>query len=200
MESRIQMQRMILVPIMVLIVASAMCINSHTYTYTYSTSSGLNELTEEQEKEIREMIFERINEIRRQNGIPPFKYNLTLEKAAQMHADDMARRNYFSHESPEGENFMDRLAKAGYRPRSFSDGKSETIVYGGENLFFYGGKGNVESIVTEAIKGWMNSKGHRENRLRKEFALTGIGVAFSNNCTYEDKSFTFCVYIVEMFG
>lgn len=188
------MRRMLPIFVIALIATSAMCLNNHSPSY--STSSSLTA----QETEIKEGIFERINEIRKQNGLPPFKYNLTLEKAAQMHADDMARRNYFSHESPEGEDFRDRLAKVGYRPRSFSDGESETIVYGGENLFFYGGEGDVKSIVDEAVRGWMNSKGHRENILRKEFALTGIGVAFSNNCTYEDRSFTFCVYIVEMFG
>ncbi|AIF69331.1 hypothetical protein PAP_04600 [Palaeococcus pacificus DY20341] len=178
--------------VIIIVLPSSLCINAENLE-----TSKMQTLSE---SGIKERIFERINEIRERNGLSPLEWNETLEKAAQMHAEDMAKRNYFSHESPEGETFKDRLAKVGYKPKSISDGKSETIVIGGENLFLYGGEGSVEEIVNEAVNGWMNSKGHRDNILRKEFTLTGIGVAFAHNCTYEGQSFEFCIYIVQMFG
>ncbi|WP_052696226.1 CAP domain-containing protein [Palaeococcus ferrophilus] len=151
-------------------------------------------------KGIGSEIFERVNEVRESHGLPPLSWDERLTEAAQMHAEDMARRNYFSHESPEGETFRDRFAKVGYTPRSVSDGKSETIVWGGENLFLYAGPPEESAIVEEAIAGWMNSPGHRENILRREFALTGVGVAYAPTCTYENMTLENCVYIVQTFG
>lgn len=151
-------------------------------------------------EEIGNDIFERVNEVREARGLPPLSWDGRLAEAAQMHAEDMARRNYFSHESPEGETFRDRFARVGYTPRSLSDGKSETIVWGGENLFLYAGPPEASAIVGEAISGWMNSPGHRENILRREFALTGVGVAHAPTCTYDNMTLENCVYIVQTFG
>lgn len=145
-------------------------------------------------------VFKGTNGVRESHGLPPLAWDERLAEAARMHAEDMARRNYFSHESPEGETFRDRFAKVGYTPRSIFNGKSETIVWGGENLFLYAGPPEESAIVKEAINGWMNSPGHRENILRREFALTGVGVAYAPTCTYENTSLENCVYIVQTFG
>lgn len=159
-------------------------------------------ISEDLEKIIAQKIFEQINEIRVKNNLPPLKWNETLERVAQAHAEDMARRNYFSHESPEGKTFRDRLTKAGYVPRIISQNGAKIMVFGGENLFLFGGTPeSADQVVNEAIKGWMSSKGHRENILRKEFALTGIGVEYDEDgCFYENQTFEICIYIVQMFG
>ncbi|MCX6712280.1 MAG: CAP domain-containing protein, partial [Candidatus Vogelbacteria bacterium] len=53
----------------------------------------------------------------------PLKINPLLAQAAQLKADDMAKRSYFSHEGPKGEAPWSWLDKVGYK-----------YVYAGENL------------------------------------------------------------------
>jgi hypothetical protein len=107
----------------------------------------------------------------------PLQINPLLTKAAQLKAEDMASRSYFSHEGPEGEAPWDWFDKVGYK-----------YVYAGENLaldFF-------ES--SEVNKAWMNSPKHRENILGEKFTDIGIGLA---NGQFEGKD---SVFIVQFFG
>ena len=62
--------------------------------------------------EIREFI--RLLNARRQvSGCPELKWDDRIAAVAQAHSRDMVRRNFFSHENPEGEDPFDRLEKAG---------------------------------------------------------------------------------------
>ena len=97
---------------------------------------------------------------------------LTLEqapvRAARRHARDMARRNYFSHETLGGGSFVDRIRHEGYLRDA-----SRWVV--GENLG-WGTKGNSRPRVI--IQMWMNSPGHRANILNASFKEIGIGLAY----------------------
>lgn len=86
--------------------------------------------------------------------------NVLLEKAAQMKAEDMATRGYFSHESPDGNAPWEWIKKAGYQ-----------FAYAGENLAinFFDSK--------DVVSAWMNSESHKENILDKHFTEIGIGTA-----------------------
>jgi len=86
--------------------------------------------------------------------------NVLLEKAANMKAEDMAARGYFSHESPEGDAPWDWIKKTGYQ-----------FGYAGENLAinFFDSK--------DVVNAWMNSTSHKENILDKHFIEIGIGTA-----------------------
>ena len=83
-----------------------------------------------------------------------------LTKAAQMKADDMALKGYFSHISPKGEEPWVWFDKVGYK-----------YNYAGENLAV---DYTESSDVTE---GWINSAKHKANLLNKNFTEIGIGVA-----------------------
>jgi len=86
--------------------------------------------------------------------------NVLLEKAAQMKAEDMATRGYFSHESPDGNAPWEWIKKTGYQ-----------FAYAGENLainFF---------DSQDVVSAWMNSESHKENILDKHFTEIGIGTA-----------------------
>ena len=52
---------------------------------------------------------------------PPLKWNPLLEKAAAAHAQDMADKNYFRHESPDGRDMAGRVEQAGYRYRAVGE-------------------------------------------------------------------------------
>ena len=47
-------------------------------------------------------------------GLPPLTLDLRLYESAAAHAGDMLDRDYFSHDSPDGTTFRDRIAEAGY--------------------------------------------------------------------------------------
>ncbi|MFL6196555.1 MAG: CAP domain-containing protein [Thermoanaerobaculia bacterium] len=101
----------------------------------------------------------RVNEARRREGLPPLARNLLLDRLAQEHADDMLRRSYVSHQTPEGLGPSDRGREAGY-----PSGIAENIV---EQRF----------SAEEAMGAWMDSPGHRRNILDPNCRELGLGLA-----------------------
>jgi uncharacterized protein YkwD len=100
-----------------------------------------------------------------------------LERSAQMKAEDMAKRSYFAHVSPEGKTPWYWFDAGGYR-----------FTHAGENLA-------VRFSDSEAIvRAWMQSEGHRTNMLNGDFTEIGIGIAKG---TYKGKD---AVYVVQFFG
>ena len=103
--------------------------------------------------------------------------NPLLTQAAQLKANDMAARSYFSHQGPAGEAPWTWLDHVGYK-----------YVYAGENLAldFYDS--------SEVNQAWMNSPKHRENILDKNFTDIGVGMA-EGQLAGRDS-----IFIVQFFG
>ncbi|MBO3800410.1 MAG: PKD domain-containing protein [Candidatus Brockarchaeota archaeon] len=110
-----------------------------------------------------------INQYRQRNGLPPLSLSNTLTTAAQLHSEDMASRNYFSHTTPEGKTFVDRIREAGY---TYATCLGENIAAG-------------FSTAQEAFEAWKNSPGHNQNMLNPCFKAIGIGLAYSASSTYK---------------
>jgi uncharacterized protein YkwD len=55
-----------------------------------------------------------INQTRAQQGLPPVTVDGLLTKAALLHAQDMARRRFFGHFTPDGASLPDRLDAVGF--------------------------------------------------------------------------------------
>ena len=109
---------------------------------------------------VRQELLERVNEERREAGVPLLRLQHQLNRTAQGYAEDMLARGFYDHNSPEGTTVMDRARAEGYRGRTT-----------GENL-----ADGAES-VDEVMRGWMESKAHRENLLSPIFRDAGFGVA-----------------------
>ncbi|NLX06097.1 MAG: CAP domain-containing protein [Phycisphaerae bacterium] len=118
-----------------------------------------NFLSPEQEAVLSQEVLELTNDERVEAGLAPLTWNATLAEAAAAHGEDMIERNYFDHESPEGENVADRVTARGY-----------VYMLVGENIA--AGQDSPEEVVDA----WMNSEGHRANILRPEFIELGVGV------------------------
>ena len=137
------------------------------------------------EKYIRDIttkVHQLINEERRDHGLRPLSWNAKLAQAALNHSTDMALRNYFEHDSPEGHDFSWRYSQVGFscnNPR----------YLGGENIGWLEGYRGVNAIATATVDGWMNSPGHRANILVSDWRSEGIGVAFSGNEVYLTQNF-----------
>ena len=150
-------------------------------------------------EQTRNDLIHAINKERAKFKLTPIRSNYYLEVSAQRHAKDMAERGYFSHYTPEGLSYVDRIRGGGYldiNPLSCScaqqfdlgggaivgeqgpgfvlTGKQECSCEPtfslGENL----AKGQLS--VKKVVDDWLNSPNHRRNILRPEFEEIGIGL------------------------
>ncbi len=94
----------------------------------------------------------------------PLALNSQLNAAAQAKANDMAAKDYWSHNSPDGRTPWSFINAAGYH-----------YQMAGENLAY--GFGNAGDTVA----GWMNSPTHRANILNAKYKDVGFGVAQATN-------------------
>lgn len=69
-------------------------------------------------REIRGRVLDLVNRERSQAGVTPLELSEPLARAAQEHAADMARRDYFGSASPDNETVATRAQKAGFAGRS----------------------------------------------------------------------------------
>ena len=117
------------------------------------------------------------NNDRSRENLESLTINPSLVAAAQMKADDMAEKGYFSHNTPEGLSPWYWFDKAGYKYK-----------YAGENLAVnFDESQNVEDA-------WMASPTHRWNILNRNF--TEIGIATSTGI-YQGRE---TIFVVQMFG
>ena len=141
------------------------------------------------EKYIRDIttkVHQLINEERRDHGLRHLSWNAKLAQAALNHSTDMALRNYFEHDSPEGHDFSWRYSQVGF---SSSVIRGNLIYGGAENIMYLVGYHGVNAIATATVDGWMDSPGHRANILTSYFQSEGIGVAFSGSKAYLTQNF-----------
>ena len=117
------------------------------------------------------------NQRRAAAGVGALAYNGKLTSAAQTKANDMANRNYWSHNTPEGTPPWTFISNAGY---------SYSIA--GENLAYGYRITNTNPSTNEigVIDGWMASPTHKENLLNGKFTEVGFGIA--NAPTYQGLS------------
>jgi len=118
--------------------------------------------TEESEQSFltKQGVIEWTNTQRKNNGLPPLKENLNLDLSAEIKVEDMFKNQYFAHESPSGKGVVDLAAAVGY-----------DYIMIGENLAL----GNFENDEI-LVQSWMDSPGHRENILNKNYQEIGVAV------------------------
>jgi len=128
-----------------------------------------------------------INAERSKHGLPALGWDKALAGIAANHSRDMAGRNYFSHDSPEGHDFSARYRQAGYTCQIQI---GQVIHTGAENIALgrlynsmtrkngidYYDWNSPQDIARLTVDGWMDSPGHRENILTPYWRHQGIGV------------------------
>lgn len=123
-----------------------------------------------------------INVQRTQNSLTALSFDPQLNLIARGHSQDMARRNYFEHSTPEGLTYLDRYKQAEYtcEKRTNVSPNSYSIMEGGENIYqnnLYNSYetmngvivshdwNDMDALASSTVQGWMHSTGHRENIL-----------------------------------
>jgi len=104
-----------------------------------------------------------VNAVRARHRLIPLRRSPDLDRVARNHSNDMSRRNYLSHHSPEGTNPVDRI----------ENGAITGFTLAAENL----GKTNRSDPNHEIVESWLASPEHRRNLLAPPFNTTGIGIS-----------------------
>lgn len=155
----------LVVAVLISIVISGWRPTGNTLAYATNTSiGGLHSATNSQ---------------RSANGQPALALNSQLNSAAQAKANDMTSRNYWSHNTPEGQE-----------PWIFVDAAGYKYLKAGENLAY----GFTDSNGT--VTGWMNSPTHKSNMLDAAFTEVGFGFANAENYNSSGQQ----TVVVAMYG
>lgn len=117
------------------------------------------------------------NDERVDNNAVPLQRNATLDEAARMKAEHMAKNEYFSHYSPDGVSPWYWFDEAGY-----------VYAHAGENLAIH------FTDSSEVVEAWMKSPTHRKNIVDSKYTEIGVGTAKGEYEGYET------VYVVQLFG
>ena len=116
-----------------------------------------------------------INEERTHGQLENLTVSPILDQAAQMKAEDMAKKSYFAHTSPDGQTTWNLLDTVQYR-----------YDYAGENLAI-----NFTDSQ-DVVMAWMNSPTHRANIVKSSYREVGTGLATG---IYEGKETLFVVQV-----
>lgn len=112
-----------------------------------------------------------VNEERAKVGVKPLRLNDNMMMTAQWKAQDMDTRNYFSHwpETIDGKSNSEKYTvNLEMRKLLAAD-----CVESSENIYQ-----QTPTVTSEsALKGWMDSKPHREALLDPKYESTGFGIA-----------------------
>lgn len=119
----------------------------HRNVLGYATDMSIQELLDD------------TNSQRTSNGVATLAINSELDAAAQAKANDMAARDYWSHNTPDGKTPWTFITAAGYDYQT----AGENLAYG-------------FTTAADTITGWMNSPEHRANVLSTSYRDVGFGI------------------------
>lgn len=149
------------------LLVSLIMLSCHTL-FAASTYSGCGgEIVSPTNVTYEERVIELVNEARATHGLPPMKLSADLTNAARYHATDMHQDEYVNHQT------FDR-----------NNGVLVTVCDWDDRIrvYYTGWNGLAENLVAgsaspeEAVAGWLNSSGHRENILGT-YREIGVGYA-----------------------
>ena len=131
--------------------------------------------------QLRQHALELVNQARAQNGLPALKAGSKLDQAAQAHAEDMLRRRYYAHDTPEGKDPRDRYLAAGGSPSSLIE---ENIARCQRCPV------PPEAAAVDSLqRSWMASPEHRDNILARGIDRMGFGIAGDQEALYAVQDF-----------
>ena len=127
--------------------------------YLIEAPDPSEEMKREIEEDTEQEIFDITNVLRVRNKVRVLMWDDSTAKAAYQHSKDMSENNDFSHKSKKFGDLEKRLKTA-----------DVTYQAAGENIAANYTDGPA------VVEGWLNSKGHREALLNKEYTHLGVGV------------------------
>ncbi|MFG3253499.1 CAP domain-containing protein [Streptomyces sp. NPDC048172] len=114
-----------------------------------------------------------VNQERAKAGCRPVKADPELADLAGDFSEDMARRGFFDHNTPDGKTPWDRAESRGISG------------LGGENIAR--GQANAQSVMDS----WMQSPGHKANIVNCDYRTLGVGAHFAEGGPWWTQDFGF---------
>lgn len=132
---------------------------------------------------VRELFYERLNEFRAERARTQLSPGGPETDAAQAHSADMGEREYFSHTSPEGHGFDDRVRAAGGSCAAGGENIAQTwwqqsVAANDGSTIYIDSAGDVAAALFEQ---WYGSPPHREIMLRQGVERVGLGIATASD-------------------
>jgi uncharacterized protein YkwD len=110
-------------------------------------------------------LLEQTNGFRTNEQLQTYSWDDSLAQCARAHAADMAARNYFAHETPEGFSHLDRVALL---TRDMCGQTAENLAWRDYP--------SAPSTPEQFEVMWETSPSHRRNLLRPDYTSVGYGV------------------------
>ena len=123
-------------------------------------TTNANQSVSEFEKQVVDLT----NAERQKAGLKPLAIHSQLMNVAEAKSADMAKNNYFSHNSPTYGSPFDQIKAAGISYRA-----------AGENI------AQGQRTPAQVVQAWMDSPGHRANILNANFTHIGVGYVADGN-------------------
>jgi uncharacterized protein YkwD len=117
-------------------------------------------------------LLNRINQLRAQNNLSPYRLNSTLAEAALRHSQDMANTGRIDHTGSDGSTVKQRVRDAGYGNLPAGE-----IIFGGQ------------VSLDDAWAFWSTDPPHLANLLSSRYNEMGVGIVTANNRTYYTVDF-----------
>lgn len=135
---------------------------------------------------LERLTHEAANAARREAGLAPLAWADDVAAVAQAHSEDMVRRGFVAHVTPDGVGPPQRLAAAGV---DCSAGSAENIAFHSPVLLLRTqatAAGEVDTVVWgdralaggEPVAMWLDSPPHRRNLLNPDHTRHAIGFAY----------------------
>jgi uncharacterized protein YkwD len=105
-----------------------------------------------------------LNADRTARGLVAVRVDARLMAIARARSEDMIAKNYFSHTQPDGRNAFDML-------------REQSIAWYGAGEIIAWNNYPLESTVSAANRGWMNSPGHKAIIISTNYNYVGVGLA-----------------------
>lgn len=110
-----------------------------------------------------------VNRVRAEAGKPPLLEDRRLSLSAEAKANDLAKRNYWSHNTPEGDSFSLLVYK--YSPDASAVGE------------------NLAKCHSDPVSAWVESPGHYQNMIG-DWKYWGTGSATGDRCNFVVNHFS----------
>ncbi len=114
--------------------------------------------------EFEKQVVDLTNAERTKAGLKPLEIHAPLMDVAQAKSEDMAKNNYFDHNSPTYGSPFDQIKAAGISYRA-----------AGENI------AQGQTTPAQVVQAWMDSPGHRQNILNANYTHIGVGYVANGN-------------------
>jgi uncharacterized protein YkwD len=119
------------------------------------------------------ILFALINKARTRRGLGALRAQHNLARAARLHSRQMIVHDFFSHSSPNGQNYGARIARCGYGRSGYKVWRVGEVLAWGKGVY------GVPQLV---LRRWMGSSVHRAVILDRRWREVGVGLVKGRFC------------------